>query len=105
MKKYIVIFKEEKQYIWIQTSPESHPMLATVEQYLQSFNGKKHHHHILCPAIPLCYNKNQGKIFSNIQEIKKYCFHKHSYKNYQRKDLSQSKYEFRSLDKWSRGEQ
>lgn len=79
-------------------------MLATVKQYLQSFNGKKHHH-ILCPAILLCNNKNQGKIFPNIQEIKKYCFHKHSCKNFQRKDFSQLKYEFRSQDKWSCGEQ
>lgn len=74
-------------------------MLATVQQYLQSFNGKEHHH-ILCPALPLCNNKDQGKIFPNIQKkIKKYCFHKHSCKNYQRKDFSQPKYEFRSQDK------
>lgn len=73
-------------------------MLATVKPCLQSFNGKEHHC-ILCPDIPLCNNKNQGRIFSNIQEIKIYCFNKHSCENYQRTDFSQPKYEVRSQDK------
>lgn len=75
-----------------------------MEQCLQSFDEKEHHH-IFYPAIPLCNNKNQGKVFSNIQEIKKYCFHKHSCKNYGRTDFSQPKYEFISQDTWSHGEQ
>lgn len=79
-----------EQEVWIQTSLEPHPALETVEQCLQSFN-RKEHHHILCAAVPLCGNKKQGKIFSNIQEIKKYRFHKHSCKNYQRTDFSQPK--------------
>lgn len=103
-EKKNLMFTAEKQEVWIQTSLEPHPVLATVEQCLQSFN-RKEHHHILCAAVPLCGNKKQGKIFSNIQEIKKYRFHKHSCKNYQRTDFSQPKQEFRSEDKWSHGEE
>lgn len=44
-------------------------------------SNRKEHHCILYPDIPLCNNKSQRKIFSNIEEIKKYCFHKDSYKN------------------------